>query len=228
MKRKVTVTLNRISFQENMDINSIQDVLSECLYDEEDGIGFTNIQTFEEVLEATLIKRTPTALQEFDPISGDFVQRNIFIFDEITFYIDLERGFIYTFSPMSKLNKVKSEFKNRIKGRVIYDNISLDPKKILNNFSEKGFDAIINEIVIKNFAYKKGAQGKFTARILDAKIGELLLVEYLDEVQKITAEITSDNFNDFVLTISMNNAFSIKSDKDDFFNILENLKNQIK
>ena len=228
MKRKVTVTLNRISFQEKIDINSIQDVLSECLYNEEDGIGFTNIQIFEEVLEATLIKRTPTALQEFDPSSGDFVQRNIFIFDEIKFYIDLECGFIYTFSPMSKLNKVKSELKNRIRNRVIYDNIPLNPQKILNNLSEKGFDAIINEVVIKNFTYKKGAQGKFTARILDAKIGELLLVEYLDEVQKITAEITSDNINDFVLTISMNNAFSIKSDEDDFFHILENLKNQIK
>ena len=228
MKRKVTVTLNRISFQEKIDINSIQNLLSEYPYNEDEGIGFTNIHIFEGVLEATLIKRIPTALQEFDPKSGDFIQRNIFIFDEIAFYIDLENSLIYSFSSISKLNKVKSELKNIIKNRIIYDNISLNPKRILNNLSEKGFDSIINEIVIKKFVYKEGAQGKFTARILNVKIGELLLEEYLDEIQKITVEVVSDNFNDFILTISMNNAFSIKSDDEDFFNILDNLKNQIK
>lgn len=228
MKRKVTVTLNKISFQEKIDINSIQSLLSEYLYDEDKGIGFTNVQIFDGILEATLIKRIPTALQEFDPKSGDFIQRNIFVFDEISFYIDLENGLIYSFSSISKLNKVKSELKSIIKSRVVYENVSLNPKKILTNLSKNGFNSIINEIVIKKFIYKEGAQGKFTARILDAKMGELLLEEYLDEIQKITVEVVSDNFNDFILTISMNNTFSIKSYEDDFFNILDNLKIQLK
>jgi hypothetical protein len=228
MKRKVTVTLNRISFQENIDINFIQDVLSECLYNEDDGIGFTNIQMFEEVLEATLIKRTPTSLQEFDPQVGEFVQRNIFVFDEIPFFIDLENGFIYSFSSASKLNKVKSELKNFIAGRIVYENLALNPQKIINELIMNGFDCSVSEITIKNFIYLKGAQGKYSARILDSKIGQQIMEEYSDEIHKVTVDISSNLHTDFVLTISTNNAFSIKSDEDDLFNILDNLKNQIK
>lgn len=228
MKRKVTVTLNRISFQENIDINFIQDVLSECLYNEDDGIGFTNIQMFEEVLEATLIKRTPTSLQEFDPQVGEFVQRNIFVFDEIPFFIDLENGLIYSFSSASKLNKVKSELKKFIAGRIVYENLALNPQKIINELIMNGFDCSVSEITIKNFIYLKGAQGKYSARILDSKIGQQIMEEYSDEIHKVTVDISSNLHTDFVLTISTNNAFSIKSDEDDLFNILDNLKNQIK
>ena len=228
MKRKVTVTLNRISFQENIDINFIQDVLSECLYNEDDGIGFTNIQMFEEVLEATLIKRTPTSLQEFDPQVGEFVQRNIFVFDDIASLPPLPDVFIYSFSSASKLNKVKSELKNFIAGRIVYENLALNPQKIINELIMNGFDCSVSEITIKNFIYLKGAQGKYSARILDSKIGQQIMEEYSDEIHKVTVDISSNLHTDFVLTISTNNAFSIKSDEDDLFNILDNLKNQIK
>jgi hypothetical protein len=228
MQKKVSVTLNRISFQKGIDIDSLQKTLAENPYNEVKGIGFSKTEVFENVLESILIKRTPTSLQEFDPQIGEFVQRNIFVFDEIPFFIDLENGFIYSFSSASKLNKVKSELKNFVSEKIIYENLSLNPQKILNELIENDFDCSISEIVIKKFIYLRGAQGKYSARILDSKIGQQIMEEYSDEIQKITVDISSNFFNDFVLTISTNNAFTIKSDKDDLFNILDNLKKQIK
>ncbi|MGP1623575.1 hypothetical protein [Bacteroides heparinolyticus] len=228
MQKKVSITLNRISFQKKIDIDSLQKILVENPYNEVNGIGFSKAEVFENVLESILIKRTPTSLQEFDPQIGEFVQRNIFIFDEIPFYIDLENGFIYSFSSASKLNKVKSELKNFVSGKIVYENLALNPQRIINELAMNNFDCSISEIVVRNFIYKKGAQGKYSARILDSKIGQQIMEEYSDEIQKITVDISSDSDTDFTLTISTNNAFSIKSHEDDFFNILDNLKNQIK
>ncbi len=228
MQKKVSITLNRISFQKKIDIDSLQKILAENPYDEVNGIGFSKAEVFENVLESVLIKRTPTSLQEFDPQIGEFVQRNIFIFDEIPFFIDLENGFIYSFLSASKLNKVKSELKNFVSGKIVYENLALNPQKIINELIANNFDCSISEIVVKNFVYLKGAQGKYSARILDSKIGQQIMEEYSYEIQKITVDISSNLYTDFALTISTNNAFTIKSDEDDLFNILDNLKNQIK
>lgn len=228
MQKKVSITLNRIYFQKKTDIDSLQKTLAENPYNEVNGIGFSKTEVFENVLESILIKRTPTSLQEFDPQIGEFVQRNIFIFDEIPFYIDLENGFIYSFSSASKLNKVKSELKNFVSGKIVYENLVLNPQRIINELAMNNFNCSISEIVVRNFIYKKGAHGKYSARILDSKIGQQIMEEYSDEIQKITVDISSDSDTDFTLTISTNNAFSIKSHEDDFFIILDNLKNQIK
>lgn len=228
MQKKVSVTLNRISFQEKTDVVSLQKILSENPYNEVSGIGFSKAAVFENVLEAVLIKRTPTSLQEFDVKSSSFVQRNIFVFEEISFYIDLINGFIYSFASMSKLNKVKSELKNIIRGKIIYENLVLNPQKVINELSMANFDCSISEIVIRKFVYLKGAQGKYSARVFDSNVGQQIIEEYSDEIQKITVDVSSNFCNDFVLTISTNNSFVIKSNEDDFFYILDNLKIQIK
>lgn len=228
MQKKVTVTFNRISFQKETDIESIKRILFENPYTDENGVGFTKIDLFEDVLEATLIKRVPTSLMEYDPQSGDFNQRNIFVFDEIPFYVDVENGFMYTFSSASKLNKVKSELRNILKTKIIYGNLVLNPKQVIGDLEINGFECIISEIVIGKFIYNQGAQGRYSARILDPKIGKKLMEDYLDEIQKISLNVVSKIYDDFILTISKNNAFNIKSEEDDLMQILNNLKNQLK
>jgi hypothetical protein len=227
MYKRISIILNKISFLQAISIDDILKVFLANPYNEEDGIGFTKAELFDNVLEATLIKRTPTSLQEFDFKSGDFIQRDIFVFDEITFYIDLGKSLIYTFNTISKFNKVKTNLKNYIQNRIIYENIELNPKNIIDNLIVTNFDCTISEIVIKNFIYNQGAQGKYVAHILDAKTGQELMDKYIDEIQKVTLEISSDLYDDFRLIITTNNALSIKSKEDDFFCILDNIKNQI-
>lgn len=50
---------------------------------------------------------------------------------------------------------------------------------------------------------------------------------YLDEIQKVTLEIESKDYERFVLTISTNNSISIKCEEDDFWYIFNNLKAHI-
>jgi hypothetical protein len=228
MHKRISIILNKITFLQAIDIDCVLNIFLENPYNEKEGIGFTKAKIFDNVLEATLIKREPTSLQEFDLKSGDFIQRNIFVFDEITFYIDPDKGLIYTFSSASKFNKVKSVLKNYIQNRIMYNNLELNPRNIIDNLIADNFDCTINEIVIKKFIYNQGAQGKYIAHILDGKTGQELMTKYMDEIQKVTLDISSDLYNDFRLTVSINNTLSIKSEEDDFLCILDNIKNQIK
>lgn len=228
MQKRITVTFNKISFIQKIDIKSIMDIFLKNPYDEDKGIGFTKAEIIEDVLETTLVKRVPTSLQEFDPKSGNFVQRDIFIFDEITFYIDLQNNLIYSYSSASKLNSVKSILKNYIKNNnVIYNNLDLNPRNFINDLINNKFECAISEIVIRKFIYNQGAQGKFSAHILDSKTGQKLLDDYSEEIQKMTINVSSSENNDFTLTISTNNTLGIRSEDDDFLSILSNLKNQI-
>ena len=165
MQKKNTITLNRISFLEEIDIKDLFNALQSHPYDEKEGIGFTTVNENDDIIEATIIIRIPTQLQEFDSLSGTFTAKNIYIFDEISFFLDLTSKLIYSLCSISKLNKVKSLLKTYIKHKVIYENLHLNPKKIIANIELDNFESMITELVIKKFAYKDGAQGKFVAHI---------------------------------------------------------------
>ncbi|MFS2473676.1 hypothetical protein AAH161_19695, partial [Bacteroides ovatus] len=227
MQKKNTITLNRISFLEEIDIKDLFNALQSHPYDEKEGIGFTTVNENDDIIEATIIIRIPTQLQEFDSLSGTFTAKNIYIFDEISFFLDLTSKLIYSLCSISKLNKVKSLLKTYIKHKVIYENLHLNPKKIIANIELDNFESMITELVIKKFAYKDGAQGKFVAHISNPNLGYELLNTYLDEIQKVTLEIESKDYERFVLTISTNNSISIKCEEDDFWYIFNNLKAHI-
>lgn len=227
MQKKNTITLNRISFLEEIDIKELFNALQSHPYDEEEGIGFTTVNENDDIIEATIIIRIPTQLQEFDSSSGTFTAKNIYIFDEISFFLDLTSKLIYSLCSISKLNKVKSLLKTYIKHKVIYENLHLNPKKIIANIELDNFESMITELVIKKFAYKDGAQGRFVAHISNSNLGYELLNTYLDEIQKVTLEIESKDYERFVLTISTNNSISIKCEEDDFWYIFNNLKAHI-
>ena len=104
MQKKNTITLNRISFLEEIDIKELFNALQSHPYDEEEGIGFTTVNENDDIIEATIIIRIPTQLQEFDSSSGTFTAKNIYIFDEISFFLDLTSKLIYSLCSISKLN----------------------------------------------------------------------------------------------------------------------------
>ncbi len=66
MQKKNTITLNRISFLEEIDIKDLFNALQSHPYDEKEGIGFTTVNENDDIIEATIIIRIPTQLQEFD------------------------------------------------------------------------------------------------------------------------------------------------------------------
>lgn len=227
MQKKITVTLNKIDFLDKVELSTLLDIFLNNPFNEERGVGFSKAEIFEDVLEASLIKRTPTSLLEFDIELGDFVQRNIYVFEEIHFCIDLQNKLIYSFTSAAKLNKVKASLKDFISTKTIYENIHLNPQRLMTSLSEKKFEFTINEIIIKNFVYKQGAKGKYTAQILKPQIGEELMGAYSEELYKVTIDVSSSSFDDFTLTVSTNNTINIKSTEEDSLLILNEIKKQI-
>lgn len=73
--------------------------------------------------------------------------------------------------------------------------------------------------------YNDGATGKYTAKITKQSIGEKLLNEYLSDIVKVSISIFEQD--EFQLVISTNASISIKCNENDFYSILENIKNKI-
>lgn len=227
MQKKTIITLNKIDFLDEINLSSLLNIFLENPFNEEKGTGFSKAEIFDDVLEASLIKRTPTSLLEFDIELGDFIQRNIYVFEEIHFCIDLRNKLIYCFNSGAKLNKVKTNLKDYIPCKIIYENLNLNPQKLITSLSMQDFDCSINEIVIKNFVYKQGAKGKYSAHILKPQIGEELMEMYSDEIYKVAVEVSSSNYDDFTLIISTNNTINIKSADEDALLLVNEIKKLI-
>ena len=228
MQRRGIITFNRITFQQEIDVKYLSEIFQKRPYRDNDGLGFTKVEIIDNVLEATLLKRTPTSIVDYDPASGEFIERDIFIFEDISFCIDFTNNLIYTFFSSGKLNKIKVALREFLQNNIAYTNLELSPIMLVDDLSDSDFECSIKEIAIRKFVYEQGAYGRYVAKIMDSQVGGKLLEDYSDEIQKVTIDVTSNQFEDFSLTISTNNTLAVKSDEDDFYGIIDTIKKIIK
>lgn len=229
MKKRVNITFNKVSQLSLVGFKVVRELLNTTPYSETEGYGFQNIESDNEnAIYATLIKRIPTSIKEFDIRSDSFVKRDIFLFDEISFGIDFEYGLIYSFGPGGNLTKVKSIINNLLPVTLSYANIDLKPLVFWEKLSIQESNSSILEVSINRFTYDKGAVGKFTAKIFEQTIGEKLINESSDEISRITMEIHDKTELNYLLSFSIGNSISLKCDNDDLFLILNKIINIIK
>ena len=61
MQKRGIITFNRITFQQEIDVKYLSEIFQKRPYRDNDGLGFTKVEIIDNVLEATLLKRTPTS-----------------------------------------------------------------------------------------------------------------------------------------------------------------------
>lgn len=227
METKETLMFNRYGLVDNLSSEQLLKDLKQHIYTNENGIGFTSLRLDDHVIEAHLIIRTPTSIKVYNSIDGTFSSNVVFLFDEIEIFIDTKLQLIYTTASVTKFNKAKTLFRNSIKTKVIFTNLDLTPIKILKILELINQKAYISDLTIKKFQYKEGAYGRYTVHVEDSSIGKELLSIYKDSVSRVTLKVESSAFSDFILSICAQNAFTLKSQENDFWFIVNLLKESI-
>lgn len=162
---------------------------------------------------------------EYDIVINNLKKIEIPIFDEISFCIDYDKRLLYCFGASSNLNKIKTAIRNTFNIQFVYNNTEVTPVTILEKFISNNSNIEINELIIKRFEYKKGIHGKFIAQVSDQKMARKLIEDYVNEIQKISLSILENE--EYHLIISSNNTLAINCEEDDFYLILEKIKNKI-
>lgn len=225
MKKRTNIIFSCFSCSATLSINDIVDIFKTSPYNQDFGFGYTEIEKNGDLLYATLIKRSITTLLEYDLDIKDFIKKEIPIFDEISFGLDFKKGLLYTYGVYSNHNKIKSALRNTFEVPFTYTIVDTSPINIMNKITSNISNYKIEEVVIQRFTYNGGATGKYMAKITKQDIGRKLLSEYLSDIIKVT--ITVFDQDEFQLIISTNASISIKCEENDFYSILENVKNKI-
>lgn len=225
MTRKSNITFSRFLNLNEIDISNLFERFQSIPYQEKYGFGYTNSEIDNNVIYATLIKRNMTTLLEYDLEKKDFKKVEIPLFDEIIFCIDFNKSLLYTFGATANHNKIKSALRNTSDLSFTYGDFSFSPVTFMDKIISQNLNYNIDEIVVNNFIYKNGTSGKYIAKIILQNVGIDLLETYQNDIVKIS--ITIFEKNNYHLVISLNNTISIKCHDDDFYSILENIKNMI-
>ena len=219
MKKRINIIFSHFDYPKTLSVNDVVNVFKTLPYNEDIGFGYTDVEINSGIVYATLIKRSITTLLEYDLKNKDFIKKEIPVFEEISFGMDFEKLFLYTYGLTSNHNKIKSALRNTFEVPFTYTSVDTS-NEFRNVLNYK-----IEEIVIQRFTYNDGATGKYTAKITKQSIGEKLLNEYLSDIVKVSISIFEQD--EFQLVISTNASISIKCNENDFYSILENIKNKI-
>lgn len=224
MKKRTNIVFSGFSAQNELSLKNTLNILKNTEYTEESGTGYSNLEVSEDILYSTLIKRTITSILGFISDKNDFEKIEIPIFERIPFCMDFEKNLLYTFGANTNHNKIKSALRNTFDFPLIYSNFSFIPIDIMKKITANNQHFTIDEIVIKEFKYNTGISGKYIAKVSDQSVGKDLIESHTNNILKVSINVISEK--EYNLIIS-SNALSIKCEEEDFYPILENLKNNI-
>lgn len=221
---KQTIIFNRIEIAGNPSVDHVNVVMRRYSYDETEGIGFTNISVEDGIVYAKVLLRTPSCIQSYNEADGLLEQKIVNVYAEVEFALDVIQGFLYASTSSVKFNKAKVLLRKCFEGEIIFRNIDVSPIKIWTKFSRGGYQPIVTDLSIKKYAYKEGAIGRFTVHIEEPSIGEDLLVQYSDCINKITMIVMGDSEEKFILTMTSQNSFAIRCTEEYSEKVINQLK----
>ncbi|WP_280746370.1 MULTISPECIES: hypothetical protein [unclassified Parabacteroides] len=224
MKKRTNIMFSRFSIEDNSLMEDIFHILKDIEYTEDNGIGYSDLEINEGILYSTLIKRTITSILGFNPDINDLKKIEIPIYEKIPFCMDFNKNLLYSFGANANHNKIKSALRSTLETPLSYNDFGFTPVDIMRKISCNNQSFNIEEIIIKNFKYSDGVLGKYIAKISNQVIGKELINSYANDVLKVSINIVSQK--DYYLIIS-SNTLSIKCEEDDFYPILENIKDNI-
>lgn len=196
-------------------------------FDERLGYGLSISDFSEDILSVKVVKRTSTYINDFDNVQNQFVRKQIFVFSEFFFSIDLNINLLYVLGGMSHMNCVKYLFRT-----IFIDGYELKPVDLtVSNFYkliiEKQLNAKIDHVTINHFNFNNELIGRFSGSVLNNTIGPSLIESYKSDIVKLSFLIQINENESFTLQIFPNGVLKFLSDTEDFDFILDYLKQLI-
>lgn len=187
MSQRTKFTLNAFH-NAGATIRSIKSAFGNNSYNEEAGIGILDFWSEGQIISATLLKRVPTFLNEYDVKNKAFEKRNVFIFQKVHFEIDIALSILYTIGSSSNLSLLKGFLKSIINEKIIISSITTPPFEVYTMLKKSKVKFQISNVSIEQFDYN-GAIGKFAAKITNTLMIKEIINNYKDQFSKIVFDI---------------------------------------
>jgi hypothetical protein len=226
MKRVKGLVFSRILFEYTANVTSISnvvDLLGQNSYNEITGFGFSSISLNNHHLEATLLKRTNTFIQEYDVNTSELIKRQISVFSTVRFEIDEELKLLTIFGGSSQLNALMAVLRNIRELEFVSDPIIIDSDDLYQRLNEQGLEPKIKQLTIRNFNYNNGVLGRFSGEVSKQTVAEELMKEYTNNIVKLTFQVTINN-EIILVQLHPNGSVKLLCDEGDFEYYLNYLK----
>lgn len=210
MEIKQTIIFNKVEIADKPSVEKVVSSMNRNSYDETDGLGFTNINVIDGIIYAQVLFRTPSYVQSYNEEDGLLEQQIINVYTDLEIVLDIEQGFLYASTPAVKFNKAKVLLRKSFDGKIVFRNIDVTPKKLWNQIKHTSRCVQITDLSIKKYIYKEGAMGRLMVHLEDPLLGEELLRKYSEGINKITMSIVGECGENFVLSVTSQNTFSLK------------------
>jgi len=196
-------------------------------FDERIGYGLSVSVFSEGILSVKVVKRTSTFINDFDNLENQFIRKQIFVFSEFFFSIDLNINVLYVLGGMTHMNCVKYLFRT-----IFVDGYELIPVDLtVSNFykliTDKQLNAKIDHVTINHFNFNNELIGRFSGSVLNNTIGPSLIASYKSDIVKLSFLIHINENESFTLQIFPNGVLKFLADTEDFDFILDYLKQLI-
>ncbi|SMD16232.1 hypothetical protein [Pedobacter nyackensis] len=228
MKRVKSLVFNSLSFD---DPEAFKDhlvaIITNFGFNEKLGYGLSLSDLSDNVLTVKVVKRTSTFINDFDSSENQFVRKQIYIFSDFVFSIDLNFNILYVIGGISHMNCVKYLFRTILSTEYELNPVNLNVSTFYKLLVGQNVSNKIDHITINHFNFNNELVGRFSGLVMNNTIGPELIESYKSDIVKLSFLIQINENESFTLQIFPNGVLKFLSETDDFDFILDYLKQLI-
>jgi hypothetical protein len=224
MSQQFPVSLSRIFPFHQEDLLALSDTLQDLPYTAERGYGFRYVELSEQILQATLIRRTTTTVKQFDAEARQVVARDIFIFHEIAFAIDAQFRLLTVFGPVSHAPKVRAVLRSLLQTGTKVNRADLAPAEVLSRLFEVAEAVSVQGLTVENFQHQEGVRGRYKIEVLPSAVAQQIVAQYPRNVLRAQVQVALPDLDEFGLQVSGGGRVKVACVESQFGPVLSALK----
>ena len=224
MQAKYSIYLGYYRPINRLGLNSFAENVSALEFNEERGYGFKDISLEGTYLTATLFKRNPVFISDFDPLTLQITKRQIFLFEEIDFAMDGKREMLEVYGASKAIPKLRSTIATALPQNIREEAVDTAPWRFIPGLLAYGGDILIERLIIQNFRYREAGVGKYEISIDNQVTALQLLAEYEYNVTKARFQLQLPGFPEVEIEASTSSRLVIKCAEKIFYELLDLVK----
>ncbi len=227
MNASFPVSLTSISYPHPEFVNDVFEVLSSYPYSDQEGFGFQEVQSFENLVVATLVKRIPTFIPQLNIDTGEISDREIFLYSKYKFGLDFKYNVLETYGAAQNASKTRITLRQVLSSQLKFTTLELNLVDIIKRLNEYAKSIVIDNLTVANFQHIEGVTGRYAMRISDFAVAELILHKYSHDILKASLQVISSPLGNFTLHLSKASTIKIVCNEQQFSSVFSYVKSVI-
>lgn len=209
--------------------NELYNTLKNCSYNDENGFGTTNVTLIDSTISVNILKRSPTFVSDYDVLSNQIVKKQIFLYNQINFDLDMKNQLLIIHGSLSDSANIKSFFRKYSDSvnNLVTNVVNIDLNQLFKRLSLNYYKTYIRQLTVKRFNFQNGIVGRFSGEVVDQNIGNMLLSDYNKDIVKATFSLVIDDNKTFEIQVFPVGSLKVLSEEEDHEIILNILKTYI-